>query len=72
MRAPAVQGLFLVSLNPSYYAARATEARRLAMASADPKVRRIHLEMAARYAILAGANPAQADEVSPGTDQLMV
>lgn len=51
-----------MSLERSYFATRATEERRLAMASADPKVRRIHLEMAAKYAVLAGANPVM-DEV---------
>lgn len=51
-----------MSLEHSYFANRATEERRLAMASADPKVRRIHLEMAAKYAVLAGANPVL-DEV---------
>lgn len=42
------------SNDPSYYAARAIEERRLAMAAADPKVRRVHLELAAKYAELAG------------------
>ncbi|HEX2803395.1 MAG TPA: hypothetical protein VHN55_05360 [Sphingomicrobium sp.] len=45
-----------------YYAARAIEERRLAMASADPKVRAIHLSMAEKYAELAktgGQEPAQ-------------
>lgn len=41
------------SPNPGYYAARSVEERRLAMASADPKVRAIHLELAERYAVLA-------------------
>ena len=40
----------------SYFAVRANEERRLAMASANPKVRRVHLEMAARYAVAAGAD----------------
>jgi hypothetical protein len=44
--------------NPDYYAARAVEERRLAMASNDPKVRAIHLEMADRYAELAQAGGA--------------
>lgn len=43
-----------MSQDPAYYAARATEERRLAMAATDPRVRRVHLEMAAEYAILAG------------------
>ena len=46
-----------MSGDPSYYAARATEERRLAMASVDTKVRRIHLEMAAKYAALVGDHP---------------
>ena len=43
-----------MSQDPSYCVARAVEERGLAMATADSKVRRIHLEMAARYAVLAG------------------
>lgn len=43
-----------MSDNSSYFAARAIEERRLAMASSDPQVRAVHLEMAARYAALAG------------------
>lgn len=43
-----------MSPHASYFAARADEERRLAMASANPVVRRIHLEMAARYAVAAG------------------
>lgn len=38
--------------NKHYYAARAVDERRLAMASVDAKARAIHLEMAARYADL--------------------
>lgn len=45
----------------------ATEERRLAMGSADPKARRIHLEMTAKYALLAGANPNLINEGSPET-----
>jgi hypothetical protein len=41
------------SPNPDYYAARAVEERRLAMAAKDAKVRAIHLELAERYDILA-------------------
>ena len=52
-----------MSPHSSYFAARADEERRLAMASADPKVRRIHLEMAARYAVAAGPNPIPDGEV---------
>ena len=40
----------------SYFAMRANEERRIAMASVDPRVRRVHLEMAARYAVAAGAD----------------
>ena len=36
-----------------YYAQRAVEERRLAMASADSKIREIHLEMASKYDLLA-------------------
>jgi len=39
--------------DPAYYSERAAEERRLAMASKDPKVRAIHLELAERYDILA-------------------
>ena len=42
-----------LSRNPDYYAARAVEERRLAMASKDPKVRQIHLELADKYAEMA-------------------
>jgi hypothetical protein len=42
-----------VADNKHYFAARAIEERRLAMASADQKVRSVHLEMAARYDALA-------------------
>ena len=52
-----------------YYARRADEERRHAMASADRKVRRIHLEMAARYAVLAGADAISIDEVPPEAEQ---
>lgn len=57
-----------MSDQPSYFAARAIEERRIAMSSADPKVRAIHLEMAAKYALLAGANPEEA----PAADQKSV
>ena len=43
-----------MSPDPSYFAARAVEHRRYAMASTDPRVRRVHLELAAKYAVLAG------------------
>jgi len=39
--------------SPHYHEARAAEERRLAMASSDPKVRAIHLELAERYDALA-------------------
>ena len=51
-----------MSSDSSYFAMRADEERRLAMASADPKVRRIHLEMAARYAVAAGSDPVTSNE----------
>ena len=54
-----------MSNDPSYYAARATEERRLAMAATDAKVRRIHLEMAVNYAALAGADATPMDESPP-------
>ena len=53
----------------AYNAARANEERRLAMASEDPKVRRIHLEMAAKYAALAGATANHVNEGPPETEQ---
>ena len=43
-----------MSNDPSYYVARATEERRLAMAASDLRARRVHLELAAKYALLAG------------------
>lgn len=58
-----------MSSDPSYYAARATEERRLAMASSDPKVRRIHLDMAAKYAILAGADAIPGGAAPPENEQ---
>ncbi len=48
--------------NRDYYAARAVEERRQAMAAKEPTVRSIHLEMAERYDRLAdgsGAEPRQ-------------
>lgn len=53
MRAPAVQEFVMLN-DPSYYTARAAEERRLAMASDSSNIRRIHLDMAARYDALAG------------------
>lgn len=49
----------------SYYAARAAAERRLAMASANAKVRAIHLAMAAEYAARAGASSEHIDEMAP-------
>jgi hypothetical protein len=47
-----------MSQDPSYYAARAQEEHRLANTSSDPRVRRAHLELAAEYAVRAGADGA--------------
>lgn len=44
-----------MSLDPTYYIARAIEERHLAMACEDDQVRRLHLELAAEYALKAGA-----------------
>ena len=52
-----------MSQDPSYYAARAIEERRLAMASTNPGVRRVHLEMAAKYAALAGPGATPTDQI---------
>jgi hypothetical protein len=50
-----------------YFAARAIEERRMAMASKEPHVRNIHLEMAERYEQAAhadaGASVQPAEEV---------
>ena len=43
-----------MSQDHSYFAARAVEERRLAMTASDPSVRRVHLDLAARYALQAG------------------
>jgi hypothetical protein len=53
--------------NPDYYAARAVEERRLAMASNDPNVRAIHLEMADLYA--ERANAGRTEPVRGADDQ---
>jgi len=50
-----------MSQDQSYYAARAIQERRLAMAASDPAVRRIHLELAAQYALRAGTNVMSED-----------
>lgn len=42
-----------MSQERSYYVARAEEECRLAIASNHPKVRKVHMEMAARYVVLA-------------------
>ena len=42
-----------LSRHSEYFAARAIEERRMAMASTDEHVRSVHLEMAERYAQLA-------------------
>ena len=54
---------------PYYYATRAAEERRLAMASADLNARRIHLEMAARYDALVGAKAAIVSEATSEPEQ---
>lgn len=45
----------------SYHCRRANEERRLARAATDPRARWAHLEMAARYDTLAGAEPDDAE-----------
>ena len=52
--------------NRYYYAARAAEQRSHANASINPKVRAIHLDMAARYDALIEANT----EGSPAAEPL--
>ena len=47
-----------LSSNPHYYAARAVEERRLAMAATDENARAIHLELAVEYERLAGSGEA--------------
>ena len=51
-----------MSPDANYCGARAIEERRLAMAAVDPRVRRVHLELAAKYAVQAGVNAALTDE----------
>ena len=53
----------------SYYAARAAAERRLAMASASSKIRKIHLEMAANYAALTDTGAAESEEAVPEPEQ---
>lgn len=55
-----------MSHDPAYYVMRATEEHRLAMASADPRVKRVHLELAAEYAILAGSGASAKHQASQG------
>lgn len=57
-----------MSQDHAYYAARATQERRLAMAATNPAARRAHLELAAEYARLAGTNPALPEQ-APGDEQ---
>lgn len=57
-----------LSRSPDYYAARAVEERRLAMASNDATAREIHLEMAQKYEQLANRD-AVAPPQSIGEDQ---
>lgn len=54
-----------MSEDQSYFAARANQERQLAMAASDPKVRRIHLELAAEYALRAGPNANLVHERAP-------
>lgn len=58
-----------MSHDPCYYAARAMEERRLAMASSNPKVRRVHLELAAKYAARAGTTAAILPEEGPSEEE---
>jgi hypothetical protein len=48
-----------LSRHPDYFAARAVEERRHAMASSDPKVRAIHLDLAEKYSQLAAMGAPQ-------------
>lgn len=43
-----------MSSDHQYYATRAVEERCLAISAENPKVRQVHLELAANYALLAG------------------
>ena len=55
--------------NPAYYAARAVEERRLAMAAADPNARAVHLEMAEKYAQLAADGETGGEQVAGNQQQ---
>ena len=52
-----------------YHAARAAEERRAAMASANPKVRTVHLELAARYDALAEADSREGLQTTQAAQQ---
>lgn len=52
-----------------YYAARAAEERRLAMASVSLKVRAIHLEMASRYDARVEADAESLPQIGPVEDR---
>jgi len=49
--------------SPDYFAARAVEERRLAMATTDARARAAHLELAERYAVLARSGDYDQPEV---------
>lgn len=53
-----------MSSDLTYYATRANEERRVAMASSNPNVRRVHLEMAEKYAALADSDAIPNSEVT--------
>ena len=59
-----------MSSDRPYYASRANQERRLAIASLHPNVRKVHLEMATRYAALAGGDAVGIDEVQPELELL--
>jgi hypothetical protein len=52
-----------LSRDSDYYAARAVEERRLAMACSDAKARAIHLELAEKYAEIAETGRSATHEV---------
>lgn len=54
---------------PDYFAARAAEERDLAQRAADEKSRAAHLEMADRYAELAGGSHSP-DSFNDGSDSI--
>jgi hypothetical protein len=59
-----------MSIDRPYCAARASEERRLAIASAHPNVRKVHLEMATRYAAIGGLDVFDTDEAQPEPELL--